>query len=176
MRKAHTTMIRIRSGILLGALALAACNGIASSSAKGDDGSCVAGRAISPSPAGLDQTSLCVTSNGKVHAFTVEIARTSPQQARGLMFRNELADDKGMIFPFDETRMASFWMKNTFIPLDIIFVRTDGKIQNIAANTTPYSTDPVESTAPVAAVLELRGGLAAELGIKAGDTVRWTAK
>lgn len=169
-------MIRIRSGILLGAVALAACNGIASGSAKGDDGSCIAGRIVSQSPAGLEQTSLCITNKDKVHSFTVEIARTSPQQARGLMFRTELADDKGMIFPFDDTRMASFWMKNTFIPLDIIFVRENGVIQNIAANTTPYSTDPVESTAPVAAVLELRGGLAAELGIKAGDTVRWTAK
>lgn len=92
------------------------------------------------------------------------------------MFRTELADDKGMIFPFADARMAGFWMKNTVIPLDIIFIRADGKIENIAANTTPYSTDPVELTAPVAAVLELRGGLTAELGIKPGDSVHWTPR
>ena len=116
-----------------------------------------------------------ITASG-THAFTIEIAEKDEDKARGLMFRNALADDKGMVFPFTETRMASFWMKNTFIPLDIIFVRADGSIENIAMNTIPYSTDPVESTAPVAAVLELRGGLTAELGIKAGDKVRWTAK
>jgi uncharacterized membrane protein (UPF0127 family) len=83
------------------------------------------------------------------------------EQARGMMFRTALADNAGMVFPFPEPRMASFWMKNTVIPLDIIFVRTDGTI---------------ESGEPVGAVLELRGGLSAELGISAGDTVKWTAK
>ena len=93
-----------------------------------------------------------------------------------MMFRTELADDRGMIFPFGEQRMASFWMKNTVIPLDIIFIGDDSRIVNIAANAVPYSTDPVESTAPVVAVLELRGGLASERGIKAGDRVNWTSK
>jgi uncharacterized membrane protein (UPF0127 family) len=93
---------------------------------------------------------------------------------QGLMFRTELADDKGMLFPFDDVRPASFWMKNTVIPLDIIFVRKDGTIANIAVNTVPYSTDPVPSDGPVAAVLELRGGLTLELGINAGDRVYWS--
>ena len=92
------------------------------------------------------------------------------------MFRTELADNAGMIFPFPEPRIASFWMKNTVIPLDIIFIRANGTIESIADNTTPYSTIPVEAGEPVVAVLELRGGLAAELGIAAGDTVKWTPK
>jgi uncharacterized membrane protein (UPF0127 family) len=112
----------------------------------------------------------------KTRAFTVELAQTSMEQARGMMFRTELADNAGMVFPFPEPRMASFWMKNTVIPLDIIFVRTDGTIESIAENAIPYSTIPVESGEPVGAVLELRGGLSAELGISAGDTVKWTAK
>lgn len=163
--------------ITLSAAMLMSCSGLnagggGSAQAKG----CTPGTVLENSEAGLEQTTLCISSGKKSHAFTVEIARTPPQQARGLMFRTELADNRGMIFPFNETRMASFWMKNTVIPLDIIFVRDDGRIENIAANTIPYSTDPVESTAAVAAVLELRGGLAAELGIKPGDKVRWTAR
>jgi uncharacterized membrane protein (UPF0127 family) len=81
-----------------------------------------------------------------------------------------------MIFPFPQPRPASFWMKNTVISLDIIFVRSNGTIESIAENTVPYSTDPVVSGEPVAAVLELRGGLTAELGIAAGDKVAWQAK
>jgi uncharacterized protein len=159
-----------------GAAMLAACSGTATGSSTATTaGSCVPGVSAAKSEAGLEQTSLCINSGGKTHSFIVEVARTPAQQARGLMFRTALADDKGMIFPFAEARMASFWMKNTVIPLDIIFIRADGKIENIGANTTPYSTDQVESTAPVTAVLELRGGLAAERGIKPGDTVRWTA-
>jgi uncharacterized protein len=165
-----------RASLLLAALALAACSGMATNAKPGTAADCSPGIAAATSEAGLDQTSLCITSGDKTHSFTVEIARTSAQQARGLMFRTSLADDKGMIFPFPQARMASFWMKNTVIPLDIIFIRADGRIENIAANTTPYSTDPVESTGPVTAVLELRAGLAAERGIKAGDLVRWTAR
>ena len=116
---------------------------------------------------------LTITSGGKVHRFTVEIARTSQEQATGLMNRNTLAPDRGMIFPFDVERQASFWMKNTLIPLDMIFVRADGTIANIEANTVPMSLQPVYSDGPVAAVLELAGGRSAELGIKPGDTVKW---
>lgn len=159
------------------AIMLASCSGLATGgSAAAEAKGCTAGATLEPSEAGLEQTRLCIKSGAKTHAFTVEIAHSSQQQAKGMMFRTELADDKGMIFPFGEPRMASFWMKNTVIPLDIIFIRADGKIENIAANAVPYSTDPVESTAAVTAVLELRGGLSAELGIKPGDTVRWTAK
>jgi len=107
------------------------------------------------------------------HRFTVEVAGTPEEQAYGLMNRSELAPDKGMIFPFDPPRDASFWMKNTLIPLDMIFIRADGTIANIAENTVPISLEPVMSEGPVKAVLEIAGGRSAELGIKAGDKVDW---
>ena len=161
---------------LFPAALLVGCSGLNAGGGNAQIKGCTAGKTLAVSDAGLEQTSLCVKSGNRTHSFTVEIARTSQQQAKGLMFRTELPDDRGMVFPFVQERMASFWMKNTVIPLDIIFIRKDGKIENIAANTIPYSTDPVESTAPVSAVLELRGGLTAQLGIKPGDSVRWTSR
>ncbi|MEP7351413.1 MAG: DUF192 domain-containing protein [Sphingorhabdus sp.] len=137
---------------------------------------CSAGEQSGTSEAGLGQVTLCITSGSKTRAFTVEVAANSMEQAKGMMFRTELADNRGMIFPFPEARMASFWMKNTVIPLDIIFIRANGTIESIAENAIPYSTVPVEAGEPVTAVLELRGGLAAELGIGAGDKVRWQSK
>ncbi len=89
------------------------------------------------------------------------------------MNRQQLAPDRGMIFPFETERVASFWMKNTLIPLDMIFIRADGSITNIEANTVPLSEEPVLSFEPVVAVLEIAGGRSAELGIKAGDKVKW---
>lgn len=126
------------------------------------------------SSAGLEQVPLTIESSGKTHRFTVEVAETGEQQAQGLMFRKELAPDRGMIFPRDPPGDASFWMKNTLIPLDIIFVRTDGTIARIAENAIPMSLDPIPSLEPVGAVLEIAGGRSAELGIKAGDRVRWS--
>lgn len=126
------------------------------------------------SAAGLSVVPLEIrTASGKTHSFNVEVARTESEQARGLMFRDSLAPDSGMIFPMDPPRPASFWMKNTVIPLDMIFVRPDGAIARIAAETVPHSLDPVESGEPVSAVLELAGGRAAELGIAEGDKVSW---
>jgi uncharacterized membrane protein (UPF0127 family) len=90
------------------------------------------------------------------------------------MFRSALAADEGMIFPFPQPRMASFWMRNTLIPLDMIFIRADGTIARIAAETVPHSEEGVGSGEPVAAVLEIRGGRAAELGIGEGDRVVWS--
>lgn len=125
------------------------------------------------SPAGLEQVPLTISSNGREQRFIVEVARTGEEQAMGLMFRTQLAPDRGMIFPMDPPRNASFWMRNTLIPLDMIFVRADGTIANIEANTVPYSEEPVRSVGPVAAVLEIPGGRSAELGIKPGDRVKW---
>jgi len=116
---------------------------------------------------------LTVESPGRFARFRVEVARTEAEQARGLMFRTKLAPDGGMIFPMDPPRVASFWMKNTVIPLDMIFIRADGTIARIAENTEPYSLDPVTSGEPVAAVLEVAGGRAGELGISEGDKVNW---
>ncbi len=129
---------------------------------------------VDRSPAGLEQLPLTITTgNGKVHRFTVEVARTPEQQAQGLMNRQSLAPDRGMIFPYGQPTMASFWMKNTLIPLDMIFVRADGTIASIEANTVPLSLDPVAAREPVAAVLELAGGRSAELGIGPGARVKW---
>lgn len=125
------------------------------------------------SEAGLRQVPLAIQTADATHDFVVEVAESGAQQAKGLMFRTELAPDKGMIFPFAEDRVASFWMKNTVIPLDIIFLRRDGTIESIAANTVPYSLASVRSNEPVATVLEIAAGRAAELGVEAGDTVTW---
>ena len=125
------------------------------------------------SAAGLEQVPLTIRSGSKLHRFTVEVARTSEEQANGLMNRQSLAPDRGMIFPYDPPQQAAFWMKNTLIPLDMIFVRPDGSIARIAANTVPLSLDPVPAGEPVAAVLEIAGGRSAELGIGPGDKVDW---
>ena len=107
------------------------------------------------------------------HRFTVELALTEQQQEQGLMFRKSLAPDSGMLFPMSPPRTASFWMKNTLIPLDMLFIHTDGSIAFLKADAAPYSREPVSAGIPVAAVLELRGGRAAELGIREGDRVTW---
>ncbi len=122
---------------------------------------------------GLEVVPLSVTSGAKRHAFTVEVADTPQAQSRGLMFRTELGPNEGMVFPYSAPQMLSFWMKNTPLPLDIIFIGADGKIVNIAAMTTPYSLDSVPSTGPAVAVLEIPGGRAEELGIGPGDSVEW---
>ena len=129
--------------------------------------------AIERSAAGLEQIPLTIQSSAGTHRFTVEVARTAEQQAQGLMNRQSLAPDRGMLFPRDPPGDASFWMKNTLIPLDIIFIRPDGTIARIAESTVPMSLDPVPSLEPVSAVLEIAGGRAAELGIKPGDKVSW---
>ena len=174
MRMNHLRLPRRIAAIAALCAVVMACTLPATSDAK--VGGCAAGAEQALSPDGLKQVTLCITSGGKTRIFTAEVAGTSMEQAKGMMFRTALADDKGMIFPFREPKVASFWMKNTVIPLDIIFIRANGTIESIAENTIPYSTSPVEAGEPVTAVLELRGGLTAELGIGAGDMVRWTAK
>ncbi|MBY0565175.1 MAG: DUF192 domain-containing protein [Hyphomonadaceae bacterium] len=123
------------------------------------------------SEAGLEIEELTVdTANGPVR-FTVEIADDDRERARGLMFRQALADDRGMLFHFQEPEYASFWMRNTVISLDIIFIGVDGRILNIAERTTPYSEEGIPSVGLTRGVLEIRGGRAAELGISPGDKV-----
>jgi uncharacterized protein len=131
------------------------------------------GVALERSAAGLEQVPLTIESRGKRHAFVVEVARSPEEQTTGMMHRQSLAPDRGMIFPYDPPRPASFWMRNTLIPLDLIFVRPDGSIGSIAANAVPLSLDPIPSGEPVAAVLEIAGGRSAELGIGPGDKVSW---
>ncbi|MGL4296703.1 MAG: DUF192 domain-containing protein [Aestuariivirga sp.] len=103
--------------------------------------------------------------------FTVEIADTDALRARGLMFRQRLPEDRGMLFDFGTPREAAMWMKNTYIPLDMLFIRADGTIAYIAENTVPQSEEIIGVREPVLAVLELAGGTTRKLGIRPGDTV-----
>lgn len=125
------------------------------------------------SPAGLEQRALVIRSGATEHRFTVEVAATPEQQEMGLMNRTVLAPDRGMIFPFPAPRVASFWMKNTLIPLDMLFIRADGTIESIVENAVPQDLSPRMSQGEVKTVLELPGGRASALGIKPGDHVRW---
>ena len=107
--------------------------------------------------------------------FAVEVADEPAEWAEGLMHRTELARDAGMIFVFPEPRPASFWMKNTPLPLDMIFVADDGRVANVAERTTPFSLESVRSDGPVRAVVEVNAGLADEFGIEAGTPVQHPA-
>jgi uncharacterized membrane protein (UPF0127 family) len=112
-----------------------------------------------------------IATKSGVHLFAVEMAITPEQQAQGLMYRKELPEGQGMLFDFQAERETSFWMKNTYISLDMIFIRADGRIHRIAANTTPLSEAQVYSNGPVRAVLEVIAGTCRKLGIVPGDRV-----
>lgn len=105
----------------------------------------------------------------------MELALTPEQRAQGLMFREELAPDAGMLFLFDRESPRAFWMKNTYLPLDLLFLDSGGTIVSIARDTTPLSETPIPSQVPAAAVLELNAGTAARLDIAPGDTVIYRA-
>lgn len=119
----------------------------------------------------LETAPLSIKSGDGTHAFTVEMAVTPEEIQQGLMFRKELAPDAGMLFDFGMTRQASMWMKNTLIPLDMLFILEDGRVIAIARNAQPGSLRSIGPGVPVRAVLELPGGRAKELGIEPGDTV-----
>lgn len=122
---------------------------------------------------GLTVVPLTVTTASGAHVFKVEVAASPGEQERGLMFRAVMGADEGMIFPMAPARRTAFWMKNTVISLDIIFVGADHKVLNVAANAVPYDLNPLPSAGDAAAVLELIGGRAATIGLKPGDTVNW---
>jgi len=117
------------------------------------------------------ETLVIESGNGIRHGFTVEIADTPEKQETGLMFRTHMAPGHGMLFEFDRTDILRFWMKNTLIPLDMLFIAADGEIKKIHENAVPGSLAPVSSEVPVAAVLEINGGQARALGIATGDRV-----
>ncbi|MGE0828924.1 MAG: DUF192 domain-containing protein [Hyphomonadaceae bacterium] len=104
--------------------------------------------------------------------FTAEIANTDEERARGLMYRQTMADNHGMLFDFDPPEQAVFWMRNTPLSLDIIFIGADGRILNIAEHTTPFSDAPIPAAGEARGVFEIRAGRAADLGIRPGDRVR----
>jgi hypothetical protein len=121
---------------------------------------------------GLEQMQLTIRSRTGDHRFTVDVAKTPEQQERGLMFVKSLPPNRGMIFPYDPPQQVAFWMKNTLIPLDIIFIGANGRIIRIA-DAKPLDETPLPSGDLTAVVLEIRGGRAAQLGIRAGDKVDW---
>jgi uncharacterized membrane protein (UPF0127 family) len=127
--------------------------------------------ALLPLTACADDSRLVIKSQNGDHAFTVEVVDTDQTRARGLMFRTDLAPDAGMLFDFKESRPVSFWMQNTLIYLDMIFITDQGMIANIHANAVPHDTTSIPSDGPVMFVLEIPGGRAAELGLKPGDRV-----
>jgi uncharacterized membrane protein (UPF0127 family) len=121
------------------------------------------------------KSKLEIHSGKDIHRFDIWIAETSRQQQQGLMFVRDLPENRGMLFIAQPPRTFDMWMKNTFIPLDMVFIGADRRIARIAANTTPHSLDIVSSGGVVGAVLELKGGEAARRALHPGDMVSWTS-
>ncbi len=124
------------------------------------------------SEAMTDERLVIETESGKNHSFNIELAVSVEDQVKGLMFRTELDEDAGMLFYFGEEAERGFWMKNTLIYLDIIFIKADGTIHYIHEKAIPEDLTRIPSYGPVAAVLEINGGMAKKLGIQKGDTVK----
>src|SRR5262249_8282176 len=129
---------------------------------------CAAAGDSKPAP----QEPLEVVTDQGVRRFQVEIADTDAEREHGLMFRQQMAADQGMLFEFPGAGERSFWMKTTYLPLDIIYIGADGRIVSIARRATPFSEVPIPSYGPASGVLEINGGLADQLGIQPGDLVR----
>ena len=130
---------------------------------------------ISPALAKMrvDQLFIVPANGGTGRAFDIEVATTDQEKALGLMFRTKLGDTEGMLFSYGAAQDITMWMRNTYIPLDMVFIRADGTIHRIEAGTEPLSERIIAAGAPVVAVLELAGGAAGRLGIKAGDRVKY---
>ena len=111
------------------------------------------------------------TRAGERHNFSIEIAESSEQKARGLMYRQEMAADAGMLFPYRRNQVVTMWMANTYLSLDMLFVDADGRIARIEENTIPLSREVISSRTRVRAVLELKAGTTRKLGIAVGDRV-----
>ncbi|HEX4266406.1 MAG TPA: DUF192 domain-containing protein [Steroidobacteraceae bacterium] len=137
---------------------------------------CLAQSAPIESLTHFPRATLEITAHGQRNRFAIWIADTPARQEQGLMFVRDLPRAQGMLFPEAAPQVANFWMKNTYIPLDMVFVGTDGKIAKIIANAHPFSLDVLSSDVPVIAVLEIRGGEARELELGIGDRVSWKAR
>ena len=114
---------------------------------------------------------LTIETSGGAKKFDIEVATTSDEKSLGLMFRTSLPDSEGMLFPYTPSQEITMWMKNTYIPLDMLFIDTRGKVVRIIPMTKPFSLDILSSLTPIKAVLELRGGAAARRNIRVGDAV-----
>lgn len=130
---------------------------------------CAGGRNEAVGAARLEPLAV-VTAQGRAE-FQVEVVDTAESRSQGLMYRKELAPDRGMLFDFKRPQEVAFWMRNTLIPLDMIFIRSDGRILTIARNAIPHDETPVPSEGVILGVLEIPGGRAAELGLQPGDKV-----
>lgn len=119
----------------------------------------------------VDNTRLVAKTQSGTHVFTVELAVTPAERGRGLMFRQSMPDNAGMLFDFGVDEEANMWMQNTYIPLDMVFIMADGTVHRIAMDTKPFSTEIISSKGPVRAVLELNAGMAEKIGLKRGDVV-----
>jgi uncharacterized protein len=117
------------------------------------------------------QDTIEIVTRSGVHAFAVELATDAAERAVGLMYRKELPEGRGMLFDFHDEQPVQFWMHNTYIPLDMIFITADGRVVRVVENAKPLSDDLIPSGRPVRAVLEVIGGTARKLGIAAGDRV-----
>ena len=159
-RPLHLTSLRWALGIVLAGTLAAAC---------------VAQSLQIESLTHFPRTTLDIVSHGHRNRFKVWIADTPPRQEQGLMFVRDLPQNEGMLFPESAPEVAHFWMKNTYIPLDMVFVGEDGRIEKIIANARPFSLAVLSSDEPVIAVLEINGGEAKRLGIGVGDRVSWKA-
>jgi uncharacterized membrane protein (UPF0127 family) len=123
-------------------------------------------------PQRFETSALTIVSATGPHRFTVEVAETPAQMEQGLMFRKTMPPDAGMLFDYKTPTLATMWMRNTLIPLDMLFVDAQGRIVNIQERAVPQSLDVISAAAPVRAVIELNGGTAARLGIAPGDRVQ----
>ena len=124
-----------------------------------------------PLAACSDEGKLVLHSSTGDYSFNVDVVDTDESRAKGLMFVQDLADDAGMLFDFKQEREVSFWMRNTFIPLDMIFVGADGVVKTIHVNARPHDVTGIPSEVPVQFVLEIPGGRSEEIGLKPGDTM-----
>ncbi|MEA1831944.1 DUF192 domain-containing protein [Methylobacterium durans] len=138
---------------------------------------CPAGLAAGPpvlaqaAPQEVKTEPLTIVSRSGAHAFQVEVMRDDASRARGLMFRRSMPANRGMLFDFERSLPVTMWMKNTYLPLDMVFIRADGTIARIESDTEPLSTRVIASGEPVLSVLELNAGVANKLGLRPGDRI-----
>lgn len=128
--------------------------------------------AAQPARAAPDLEKIAFVTRSGVREFSVEVMRTPAEHGKGLMYRRYMPDDRGMLFDFGKNDVVHMWMKNTYIPLDMIFVGKDGKVVAIARDTEPFSERTISSGGPVTGVVELNAGAAAKMGLVVGDEVR----
>jgi uncharacterized membrane protein (UPF0127 family) len=128
--------------------------------------------AVPPADATMRREPVTLVTAAGNHVIDVEVAQTAEEKALGLMFRTSLPEQSGMLFPFDAPQEVSMWMRNTYVSLDMIFIRADGVVHRVESRTEPLSERVITSGGLVTAVLELAGGVAERLGLKAGDRVR----